>query len=469
MKTICLLLALCLTIVAPLSSAQETVRKGELVEGLKCQADDTQTYTLYLPSSLTTDRRWPVLLIYDPRGRATMAAELFRPGAEKYGWILISSNDTRSDGPPDPNVKALNALLPELNRYPIDPTRVYMTGFSGGAMLAFSVASANEGAVAGVIACGGRLPDEWQPRPVKFAHWGVAGNVDFNNTPMRHIDELLEEAGASHRLESFEGAHQWMPSEMATDAIAWMELDAMRRGLRARDADMIETLWEKDLEKAAEMESGSNSADLLHHWKNVESTFRDLRDVTIATKNVNALEKDKAVRAELKLRRRWDNWEEQMRRQMGIAIGTLRYEERPIPIGRLTAELRIDEVNKHIAASGYESLAAGRVFSSMYVQMSFYLSREFMNAGRYDRAALVLEVAELMKPGSGYVLYNLACSRARLGRKGEALESLERAAEAGFRNTELMKTDDDLASIRDEERFARLLASMQDAKRAAKK
>ncbi len=460
MRRIVSIAALCLTAAFCLT-AQITVPRGELVEGLKCQADPTQTYTLYLPSKLAADRQYPILLIYDPRGRATMAARIFEPAAEKYGWILISSNDTRSDGPPEPNVKALNALLPEIGRYPIDQRRVYMTGFSGGAMLAFVVAARNDGAVAGVIGVGGRLPEGWERGPVKFAHWGAAGNTDFNYTPMRQIDEFLQDVGAPHRFEVFEGRHQWLPQELAEDAVAWMELDAMRRGLRQRDAELIEQLWAKDVTGAKTLEADGDHFLVLERWKNIVSTFDGLHDVSSGTSRVKELEKDKVVREALKTHRKWDKWEEQMRRQLGIAVGMLRFEERPIPLGRLTAELRLDEINKHIAAGGYEALAAGRVFSSMYAQVSFYLSREFMNEGRYDRAALVLEVAEIMQPGSGFVLYNLACARARLGQKNEALTALSGAIDNGFSNARLMASDNDLASIRDEAEFMELLGRVK--------
>ena len=76
---------------------------GELVQGVECEVDPTQTYTLYLPSRFDPGKRWPGLLIFDPRGRSVRAAELFRDAAETYGWVLLASDNTRSDGPMEPN------------------------------------------------------------------------------------------------------------------------------------------------------------------------------------------------------------------------------------------------------------------------------------------------------------------------------------------------------------------------------
>ena len=77
---------------------------GELVPGVESEVDPTQTYTLYLPRAFDASKKWPVLLIFDPRGRSVLAAELFREAADTHGWILVSSDNTRSDGPMEPNL-----------------------------------------------------------------------------------------------------------------------------------------------------------------------------------------------------------------------------------------------------------------------------------------------------------------------------------------------------------------------------
>ncbi len=96
--------------------------RGRLVEGVASARDPGETYTLYLPERYSPERRWPALLIFDPRGRSALAAELFRDAAETYGWILLSAGGTRSDGPMEPNRRALAALWPEVHeRYATDP------------------------------------------------------------------------------------------------------------------------------------------------------------------------------------------------------------------------------------------------------------------------------------------------------------------------------------------------------------
>jgi tetratricopeptide (TPR) repeat protein len=54
--------------------------------------------------------------------------------------------------------------------------------------------------------------------------------------------------------------------------------------------------------------------------------------------------------------------------------------------------------------------------------------------------------------------YNVACYEARLGHERESIWWLRQALEAGFDDIELMKTDPDLASVRDTPAFKQLLA-----------
>src|SRR5688572_25031151 len=121
-----------------------------LTENVATRTDPAQTYTLVLPSSYDPAKKHPLLFVLDPRGRGTLAAEIFREAADEHGWILISSNNTMSDGPWEPNERAIRALYPEVERYAADPKRLYATGFSGTAAVAWSFGIRSRG-LAGVI------------------------------------------------------------------------------------------------------------------------------------------------------------------------------------------------------------------------------------------------------------------------------------------------------------------------------
>lgn len=77
----------------------------------------------------------------------------------------------------------------------------------------------------------------------------------------------------------------------------------------------------------------------------------------------------------------------------------------------------------------------------------------FWPSGDWERAIAVLQRQHVEYPDNAGVLYNLACAEAKFGRPDDALEHLRRAVELEPRFLENAKEDDDLASVRADERF----------------
>src|SRR5881397_3328173 len=129
---------------------------GRVQERVVSVTDTAQTFAVYLPPGYSSVRRWPVLFVLDPRGRALLALRLFQDVAARLGWVVLSSYNSLSDGPPEPNVNALNAMLASAwERLSVDSSRFYLAGFSGTARAALGFAVMLRGHVAGVIAVGG--------------------------------------------------------------------------------------------------------------------------------------------------------------------------------------------------------------------------------------------------------------------------------------------------------------------------
>ena len=74
-------------------------------------------------------------------------------------------------------------------------------------------------------------------------------------------------------------------------------------------------------------------------------------------------------------------------------------------------------------------------------------------AGDYATARRILEQGVAEKPGSGPLLYNLACVEALAGDADTALAHLDEAVTLTERLRERAQTDDDLASLRGDPRF----------------
>jgi predicted esterase len=196
-----------------------TLPTGQIVDRVACTADATQTYALYLPANYSGDRRWPVILAFDAGGRGRMPVERFQAAAEKFGYIVAGSYNSRN-GPVDVSFTAAQAMLDDLTRrFNIDPKRMYAAGQSGGARFALELALTT-GKFAGVVASSAGFLQPDPPKSVPFRIFGTAGTEDFNNLEMRQLDRFLT---SPHRVVVFNGTHEWLPSDLAIEAMEWMQ------------------------------------------------------------------------------------------------------------------------------------------------------------------------------------------------------------------------------------------------------
>jgi hypothetical protein len=211
-----------LAIVAQVSD----LRNGQILDPIKCSADPSQTYALYLPSNYSADRPSKLILAFDPRGQGRQGVEHLQAAAEKYGYIVAGSNNSRN-GPPQISLTAAQALWTDVGkRFSIKPKRIYTAGFSGGARIAMKVAFDSD-RIAGVIASSAGFPPGHRRSDLRFVVFGTAGTEDFNYLEMRQLDQELS---SPHRVVIFEGGHAWLPSALAIQAVEWLELQAAHPG-----------------------------------------------------------------------------------------------------------------------------------------------------------------------------------------------------------------------------------------------
>jgi predicted esterase len=370
----------------------EEYKRGEIVDGVACAANSSITYAFYLPSRYTTSERWPILFVFDPRKRGAFAAELFREPAEQYGWIVVSSNNTESDADAQPSVRAIELTLPDAQkRFSVDAHRIYVAGFSGTAIIAWALADVTK-SVTGMIGCSGRpLPD---PNYKVSFHWfGTAGNRDFNYLETNEIDRGLAGAGASHRLEIFDGPHRWAPPDFLRQGVEWMELQAMKSGARPRDEDLIKQLFATEVAAArAELEPLA----AVRRYESIARTFDGLVPVDEPRQRAMQLrasrEYSKAVDAE----KRAEELEHSYRKTLSrVMQAFMQNEESPIAAS-LAHDLQITLLQRIASKGSYEGLAAQRVLEGIYVQVSFYAARQVTG----QKLAVLKAVADTIQPQS---------------------------------------------------------------------
>jgi hypothetical protein len=313
------LLALLLAVAA--TAGAQDLPRGRIVDSVAAAADPVETYSLYLPSTYTPDREWPVLMGFHPAARGRAIVETYRAAAEEYGWIVAASNTSRN-GPWEVSARAATTMSGDVyRRFAVHPDRIYLTGFSGGARVALQIALAGN-RIAGVIASGAGYPDARPRRSLPFLLFGTVGLDDFNYIELRQLDRELRTA---HRVVFFDGGHTLPPPAVALEAVEWLELRAMAAGTRPADAPLVDRLWEK---RQRAVESASDAAATVTLLRAAAEEFRGLRDVGGIEARAADLARQRDVRRALDQRRDDDEAEARLiERFMELEAG-LRSDER---------------------------------------------------------------------------------------------------------------------------------------------
>ena len=91
------------------------------------------------------------------------------------------------------------------------------------------------------------------------------------------------------------------------------------------------------------------------------------------------------------------------------------------------------------------------------------MATDYAELGRVDDAIRELNMAITLRANEASILYNAACTYAILKRKREALETIKKAWEAGFKDSVWARRDPDLALLHDDTEFLRLYPLAADS------
>lgn len=281
---------------------------GQIIDSVECALDNTQHYALYLPSNYTSSRQWSVILAFDGGAHGRVPVERYRQAAEKYGYIVAGSLNSRN-GPWEVSTNAAKAMTADVKaRFSIDTKRVYTAGMSGGARVAMKIAIESR-QIAGVFASSAGFPDEFIAR-VPFPVFGSAGTDDFNHLEMYQLDRRMTSA---HRVLYFDGGHTWLPEELALQGVEWMELQAMKSGLRPRDTALLDTWFAT---RVARIDGLKDNAETLHAMIHLIADFEGLEDVSKVADRAARLLKQQDVRDALSEESKYEDRELQVQGEL---------------------------------------------------------------------------------------------------------------------------------------------------------
>lgn len=433
---------------------------GVMTERVVVKAEPEQSYAVYLPANYTSQRQWPTIICFDPGARGKFAVEHLKSAAEKFGYVVACSNNSRNALDGETVGKIVSALWRDTHeRIAINDQRTYLAGFSGGARLAVGLAMRCNGCVAGVIASGAGLPGINQPSAqLPFFFFGVVGYDDFNFGEMRELEKKFDELATPHRFYRFAGGHEWPPQSAIEKALASFSLEAMKRQVLAKDETFIDERFRAELNEADKLRAEQQLIDSLSAYSYIAQSFGSLRDTTLVARKAEELRNSSELKKQLQL-------ESDLIRRQAQETSDIRalWMKPPQPDEMLTsraeARNKISEWRKKKDAEidSRDRRLARRVLTSLRIG-SFEDAAGAMRTKNYLTAIADLELVRAVEPQASNPAYELARAQALNKDKKAALQTLTEAVELGFKDFERLKTDPAFAALAADTRFQKLLS-----------
>jgi dienelactone hydrolase len=442
----------------------QTPAPGVVHPSVAVLAAPSNSYALYLPSSYSPVKQWPLLLVFDPFARGEVSVKLFHEAAEKYGFIVAGSNNSRNFQDPS---SAIRLLWTDIKgRYAIDPRRIYTAGLSGGARVASSIALACGNCIAGVIACGAGLPQGASMPSPEVADWFLAaGTTDFNYPEQLHLKEALDARNAANRLVIFDGPHGWMPPELAGRALAWLQLRAMVKGLAATDKEFAGREFDARVAQAQSAQKNGDILTALRAYHEISNDFRGFRDVKEIDAIAGALAGSEDFRKAKKAEKAALELQDEVASKLGNLVAGINQassENRASFVTQLNAAVNDVYRDSRQARDPASRQAISRGMASAFAYAA-ETGQQAMLKKDYFHAKDMFQAGETILPESAWASYLVATAHAQLGEKKQAIQELKKALDKGMSNAKALD-DSAFDRIRGDKDFQELARKLAESK-----
>ena len=297
MRAVFVLTLLC-GILCPSIAQTDDYELGVVIDSVRVSGAEKETFALYLPSSYRPEVLSPIVFIFHPGGSGSNAVSLFVKAAEKYGYVLVCSNNNKN-GPQQQNFDYANRLFEHIfSNFNIDNNRIYTAGFSGGSRLATAIAVLTK-RIQGVIACGSGFPGNVAPVGIEnFSYAGIVGDRDMNYMEMKNNKKLLSALGVSNELFTYGIAHQWPTQDQLLVAFDWLQSEAHKKGLVELDRSELVELYQQALKRAELNYDPQNLIRLNERYERAANNFSSFFSVDSIVQKARALRATEAFKTQ---------------------------------------------------------------------------------------------------------------------------------------------------------------------------
>jgi len=235
-----------------LSAQNLSLKKGAVVDSLPINDSISESFAMYLPTNYSVDKKWPIVFILDNEGRGINVARLFSSAAEEQGYLLVASNNISKEDSLISNLEIASRLIEKIAlNFPIDENRIYTAGLKEGALVASALPVVFP-EIKGVLA----VEDVWVNKDFLKKDSKkriIVGFASYKSALYNNFSEyfnLYNIFDYKTLIYNFDEEHMWPSSQLISQGLGSFTLQAMLDGSQPKDTQIINSLFESELELA---------------------------------------------------------------------------------------------------------------------------------------------------------------------------------------------------------------------------
>jgi hypothetical protein len=408
---------------------RDTFSISVVIPVVECRKNAACSYALYLPHQYDGSTRLPALIFADPHGDGAFPLQNYSALAEKFGVILIGSNDSKNGVTFSQTTPAIQLLVEEASvRLSADERQISFAGFSGGAK-AVLVAAAETPSLHSVIYCGAGLPEIPSRLPPAL---GIAGLKDMNYTDVIQTDQQLEDRQITHALIEWNGKHEWSDAIIFQNAFYWPLFRAMEKKIIPVDENLVKVFVNQNLK------TGVNPLHEEMRLKKLISFLEGVSDISGYVLSLESLRKQKKFLSAREKQKSDFELESRMKQNYLQCIDlkdVLWWRDEVIHLMMQKGNPMNDRILGYISLACY-SYSSNALKQQNYKGAEKYLAiYSFVDRENTDRA------------------FMQACLYGYMKNKAGALQSIREAIDYGFNDKSKLTGEPSLAFIRNSAEF----------------
>jgi len=438
-----------------LLSQNKQFETGVVIDTVWIDKSSGESFSLYLPLQYQPEKTSPVIFIFEPMARGKTGIRPFIDAAEKYGYILICSNNSKN-GPYDLNFTLANNLFSKAALlFQIHPKRIYTAGFSGGGRVAATLAIQSD-KIQGVVSCGAgfKLNSRALPYGRKFSYACIMGDEDMNYDELKFTENYLKKTQTPFELFTFEINHRWPDPDQILLAFDWLQLEAYKKHIIQKDSIDIHRIYLKYYKNAIKQENDNKLIMASEMYKRILKNFKRHYNLDSIHNKYELLNDSREFKAQLKKNQNLLIAERDLTNEFWFQFN------KDIDKKKYSLnwwEKNIDKLKKKEISQDWQE-------SKMYKRLLYKIFAHAIETARFDNTLNTVQqrmfcydLCILVYPTYVLPYYKQMLYSIETGQKEKSLDYLEKLLATGIDKKEVKLEATILESLRNSQRFIELM------------